>query len=148
MLPSSVLFPFPSVHAPGGCSTSSVGEGPGQCLGMQQGCMATLQGPGLLAVSSPSPLSPWVALHISAHDGSPWVPDTGTASCLPPCSKPSPWAPAPRVLPLLYAASSCPPWGHAGPPTTSVPQQPSVIGGTGCTLCILYHFSEGAHSPV
>lgn len=150
VLPFSVLFLFGSVHARGGCSTSSVEEGPGQSLGMQQHRMAMLRGLGLLAVSSPSPVSPWVALPTSAHDGSPWLPDTGAPSCLPPCSKPSPcpWAPAPGVFPLLYAASSCPPWGHAGPPPTSVSQQPSVTKGTGCTVCILYHFSEGVHCLV
>lgn len=68
----------------------------------------------------------------------------------PPCLEPGtstlgpPLGPAPlcacQLLPTPLSPSPSPPAG--------VPWQLSVTGGTGCTICILYHFNEGAHCPV
>lgn len=89
-----------------------------------------------VSVAGTELLQPRVPSGSTAHDGSSWLPDAGAASCLPPCPKP---------LPLGTSIPLCSVPAHP----RIVPSPPaSCTGGTGCTLCILYHFNEGAHCPV
>lgn len=98
-------------------------------------------GRGCLGVSSSSPIAPWLALPMMHMMGAP-----GSLTQGQPPASPLPKAPSPGHQHLCEGVPS-PPCLPTHPGT--VPSPPAgATRGTGCTVCILYHFNEGAHCPV